>query len=217
MWLKICLVWLNFNGSCKSKWIKSSLVSAYTYSRLLFSYMYQISIFYTYFDFFDRQTDRPRKVDIEAPCPELENSANKICWLQWCRCIQNMSFTICSYKSYFRFYKILRCLASILLTFAFCLIWIFSCDQQLKEWPCHSVSLCPFSDLVISSMWTCGDLSCRFCSTGSPENQEHLEICGGTEYERRGMDMSRWRGILTFWRRMTMKLMEEPMKKRRMK
>ena len=25
-----------------------------------------------------------------------------------------------------------------------------------------------------------GDLSCRFCSTGSPENQEHLEICGGT-------------------------------------
>ena len=154
-------------------------------------------------------------MDIEAPCPELENSANKICWLQWCRCIQNMSFTICSYKSYFRFYKILRCLASILLTFAFCLIWIFSCDQQLKEWPCHSVSSCPFSDLVISSMWTCGDLSCRFCSTGSPENQEHLEICGGTEYERRGLDMSRWRGILTFWRRMTMKLMEAPVKKKK--
>ena len=60
-----------------------------------------------------------------------------------------------------------------------------------------------------------GDLSCRFCSTGSPENQEHLEICGGTEYERRGLDMSRWRGILTFWRRMTMKLMEAPVKKKK--
>ena len=59
------------------------------------------------------------------------------------------------------------------------------------------------------------DLSCRFCSTGSPENQEHLEICGGTEYERRGLDMSRWRGILTFWRRMTMKLMEAPVKKKK--
>ena len=39
------------------------------------------------------------------------------------------------------------------------------------------------------------DLSCRFCSTGSPKNQDHLEICGGTEDERRGLDMSRWRGI----------------------
>ena len=35
------------------------------------------------------------------------------------------------------------------------------------------------------------DLSYRFCSTGSPESQEHLEICGGTEYERRGLDVSR--------------------------
>jgi len=59
------------------------------------------------------------------------------------------------------------------------------------------------------------DLTCRFCSTGSPENQEHLEICGGTDYERRGLDMSRRRGILTFWRRMTMKLMEASVKKKR--
>ena len=59
------------------------------------------------------------------------------------------------------------------------------------------------------------DLSCRFCSTGSPENQEYLEICGGTGYEKRGLDMSRWWGILTFWRRMTMKLMEEIVKKKK--
>ena len=31
-----------------------------------------------------------------------KNSANKICWLQWCRCIQNFSFTICP------FYEILQ-------------------------------------------------------------------------------------------------------------
>ena len=35
------------------------------------------------------------------------------------------------------------------------------------------------------------------------------------EYERRGLDMSRWRRILTFWRRMTMKLMEETKKKKK--
>ena len=53
------------------------------------------------------------------------------------------------------------------------------------------------------------------CTVNVPENQKHLEICGGTEYERRGLDMSRWRGILTFWKRMTMKLMEAPVKKKK--
>jgi len=37
-------------------------------------------------------------------------------------------------------------------------------------------------------------------------NQEHLEICEGTEYERRGLDMGTWRGLLDFWRRMMKKL-----------
>ena len=39
------------------------------------------------------------------------------------------------------------------------------------------------------------DLCCRFFSKGS---QEHLEICGGKEYEKVGLDMPSWRGILTF-------------------
>ena len=37
------------------------------------------------------------------------------------------------------------------------------------------------------------DLSCRFCNAGSTETQEHLEVCGGTEYGRKGLDMSEWR------------------------
>ena len=48
-----------------------------------------------------------------------------------------------------------------------------------------------------------GDLSCRFCSTGYTETQEHLEVCGGTEYKRRGLDMLVRQGVLTFWTRMT--------------
>ena len=39
-------------------------------------------------------------------------------------------------------------------------------------------------------------------------NQEHLETCEGTGYERRGLDMSSWRGILDFWRRMTSRLQD---------
>ena len=34
--------------------------------------------------------------------------------------------------------------------------------------------------------------------------QTHLqEDCRGTGFERRGLDMSDWRGVLGFWRRMT--------------
>ena len=39
-------------------------------------------------------------------------------------------------------------------------------------------------------------------------NQEHLETCEGTGYERRGLDMLSWRGILDFWRRMTSRLQD---------
>ena len=35
-----------------------------------------------------------------------------------------------------------------------------------------------------------------------------MEICEGTGYERRGLNMSNWRGILDFWRRMTIRLQE---------
>ena len=50
------------------------------------------------------------------------------------------------------------------------------------------------------------DLSCRHCNLGVDENQEHLEICGGTEFERRGLEMEKWRDRLLFWRRMTVKI-----------
>ena len=33
-------------------------------------------------------------------------------------------------------------------------------------------------------------LSCRFCENNLPETQEHLEICDGTKFERRGVRVS---------------------------
>ena len=50
------------------------------------------------------------------------------------------------------------------------------------------------------------DLSCRHCNLGVDETQEHLETCGGTEFERRGLEMEKWRDRLLFWRRMTVKI-----------
>ena len=39
-------------------------------------------------------------------------------------------------------------------------------------------------------------------------NQEHLDTCEETGYERRGLNMLSWKGILDFWRRMTSRLRE---------
>ena len=50
------------------------------------------------------------------------------------------------------------------------------------------------------------NMACRFCAQGSDETQEHLQLCGGTGFERRGLDLSDKRGLLDFWRRMKMKL-----------
>ena len=33
-----------------------------------------------------------------------------------------------------------------------------------------------------------------FCAQGSDETQEHLQLCGGTKFERRGLDLSDKRG-----------------------
>ena len=39
------------------------------------------------------------------------------------------------------------------------------------------------------------------------ETQEHLEVCEGTQNERRGLqDLSNWRDLLKFWRRMSIRL-----------
>jgi len=50
------------------------------------------------------------------------------------------------------------------------------------------------------------DMSCNLCTSKEEMSQEHLEICEGTEHERRGLDMGTWRGLLDFWRRMMKKL-----------
>ena len=50
------------------------------------------------------------------------------------------------------------------------------------------------------------NLNCRYCKEGSQETQEHLQECSGCVYERRGIDLSRWVGVVMFWRRMIAKL-----------
>ena len=50
------------------------------------------------------------------------------------------------------------------------------------------------------------DLGCRFCRDNTQESQEHLEECSGSVFERRGLDLSDWRGLVAFWKRMTAKI-----------
>ena len=51
------------------------------------------------------------------------------------------------------------------------------------------------------------NLDCRYCKEGSQETQEHLqERKTGCVYEGRGLDLSRWVGVVMFWRRMITKL-----------
>ena len=50
------------------------------------------------------------------------------------------------------------------------------------------------------------NLSCRYCDEGNQETQEHLEECAGCKFERRGLDLSGWVGLVMFWRRMIAKL-----------
>ena len=50
------------------------------------------------------------------------------------------------------------------------------------------------------------DLSCRYCKDDSQESQEHIETCEGCVFERGGLDMSDWKGVVIFWRRMTAKI-----------
>ena len=52
-------------------------------------------------------------------------------------------------------------------------------------------------------------LTCRFCKNDLPETQEHLEICDGTKFERRGVRVSEVMGKVIFWRRMTQKMTQK--------
>ena len=54
-------------------------------------------------------------------------------------------------------------------------------------------------DLIIPiSVLGQGKLKRRLCSQGSDETQEHLQLCEGTKFERRGLDLSDWIGLLDF-------------------
>ena len=48
-------------------------------------------------------------------------------------------------------------------------------------------------------------LDCRLC-LGPPETQEHLQECHGAGFERRGLELEREVDLLTFWRRISVKL-----------
>ena len=82
------------------------------------------------------------------------------------------------------------------------------------------------------------DMKCRFCprvpketvedhveneinpelnQNYSEETQEHLEICKGTDHKRRGLNMSKWQGILKFWMRMSTRLSNLSVKQRNKK
>ena len=53
------------------------------------------------------------------------------------------------------------------------------------------------------------DPSCRFCQSGEEETQEHLEVCVGCDFERRGLKMSGRSDIVKFWLRMEKKIIEK--------
>ena len=51
--------------------------------------------------------------------------------------------------------------------------------------------------------------TCRFCNSNVLETQEHLEICEGTKFERRGLRLSDVMGRVIYWRKMTVKIMTQ--------
>ena len=71
------------------------------------------------------------------------------------------------------------------------------------------LQISPYSTRSWHTM-TYNDLSCDFCSGNEEMSQSHVEICGGTWFERRGLDMSTRKGLLDFWRRMTSRLARLP-------
>ena len=52
-------------------------------------------------------------------------------------------------------------------------------------------------------------LTCRFCADNVQETQEHLEMCTGTEFERRGVRISEVMGRVIFWKRMMKKMTQK--------
>ena len=50
------------------------------------------------------------------------------------------------------------------------------------------------------------NLSCRFYDDETEESQEHLKVCRGCDFERRTLKMTKCKGKVIFWRRMTTKI-----------
>ena len=59
------------------------------------------------------------------------------------------------------------------------------------------------------------DFSCRICQSGRKETQEHLEVCVGCEFERRGLKMSVRSDKVKFWLRMEKKMMEKKLQEKK--
>ena len=62
----------------------------------------------------------------------------------------------------------------------------YGSDLELELLPVCKETL----DILLLTTW----------HAGSDETQEHLQLCGGTSFERRGLDLSDKRGLLDFWR-----------------
>ena len=72
-----------------------------------------------------------------------------------------------------------------------------------------------FLGKIIKNKSSYKDLSCRFCQSGGEETQEHLEVCVGCEFERRGLKMSVRSDKVKFWLRMEKKMMEKKLQEKK--
>ena len=54
-----------------------------------------------------------------------------------------------------------------------------------------------------------GQIIYLFQNINLPETQEHLEMCEGTKFERRGVRISEVMGRVIFWRRMMKKMTQK--------
>ena len=88
----------------------------------------------------------------------------------------------------------------------------FSWKMESEYFSAISTKLARSSETSIVHFWNHLSFNilhnpCDFCSGNVEMTQTHLqEECRGTGFERRGLDMADWRGVLGFWRRMTSRL-----------
>ena len=89
------------------------------------------------------------------------------------------------------------------LTLPLCRIWFRFRARQIKG-------------VKINFKSSHNNLNCRLCTANVHETQEHLQMCEGTVFERRGLErleVGYWMDVLSFWRRMTVKLVKMKMDK----